>query len=198
MKPVDQSVEREWRPDIRLKSLYRIYLLLFVWLGILTWLIPLVFLIPALWSLIITLPLFVIVILASLWIPRYYLTLVYTFTNAGIVWRRGVLFRQAGIVPYNRITNIDLVQGPIMRRLGISTLKIQTVGYSASSGPRSEIRIEGADRPEELRGLILGFVRDHRPVADQAWTGQGDSVPLQRVHEELVRIPTLREEEKKK
>jgi uncharacterized protein len=190
--------EREWKPDIRLKSLYRIYLLLLVWVGILTWLVPLVFLIPALWSLIITVPLFIMVILASLWIPWYYQTLTYTFTNDEIIWQRGVWFRQTGIVPYNRITNIDLIQGPIMRRVGVSTLKIQTAGYSAPSDAKSEIRIEGADEPEELRDLILGFVRSHRPVAVQAWAGEDDSSRQERIPEELVRIRTLLEEERKK
>ena len=135
--------EREWKPDIRLKSLYRIYLLLLVWVGILTWLVPLVFLIPALWSLIITVPLFITVILASLWIPWYYQTLAYTFTNDEIIWQRGVWFRQTGIVPYNRITNIDLIQGPIMRRVGVSTLKIQTadIPHHPAQNPRYGSRV---------------------------------------------------------
>jgi uncharacterized protein len=165
IEQVNRGVEHEWRPDIRLKSLYRIYLLLFVWLGILAWLVPLVFLIPALWTFIITVPLLFLVILASLWIPWYHDTLVYTFSNDEIVWRRGVWFRQTGVVPYNRIMNIDLIQGPIMRRVGISTLKIQIAGHSKQSGTESEIRIEGADKPEELRDLIRGFVRGHGPLA---------------------------------
>jgi membrane protein YdbS with pleckstrin-like domain len=192
-----RSGEREWRPDIRLKSLYRIYLLLIVWVGILTWLVPLVFLIPALWSLIVTVPLFFGVILASLWITWYYQTLAYTFTNDGIVWRKGVWFRQTGIVPYNRITNIDLIQGPIMRRVGVSTLRIKTAGYSAPSGASSGIRIEGADQPGELRELILGFVRGPRPVAVEARAGEDDS-SWQWIQGELVRTRTLPEEKRKK
>lgn len=193
-----RSGVREWKPDIRLKSLYRIYLLLLVWAGILTWLVPLVFLIPAIWSLIITVPIFIGVILVSLWIPWYYQTLLYTFTNDEIVWRRGVWFRQTGIVPYNRITNIDLIQGPIMRRVGVSTLKIQTAGYSAPSGAKSEIRIEGADNPEELRDLIMGFVRGHPPVSVQAWARENDTSTQEQIHAELVRIRTLLDDERKK
>ena len=37
-------------------------------------------------------------------------------------WKRGVWFRTTGIVPYNRITNLDVRQGPVMRLPGISTL----------------------------------------------------------------------------
>ena len=161
----------EWRPDIRLKSLYRIYLLLFVWVGILTWLVPLVFLIPALWSLIVTLPLFFLVIVTSFWIPWYYSSLVYTFTPDEIIWRRGVWFRQTGIIPYNRITNVDIIQGPIMRMVGISTLKIQAAASSAQPAASVEIRIEGADQPDALRDLITGFVRGSHPFAVPARSG---------------------------
>ena len=64
-------------------------------------------------------------------------------------WKRGVIFRRTGIVPYNRITNIDIRQGPVMRALDISTLSIQTAGYSGQA--QSEIRIEAIVHAEELR-----------------------------------------------
>ena len=193
-----RSVVLEWKPAIRLKSLYRIYLLLFAWIGILTWLVPLVFLIPAIWSLIITIPLFILIILVSLWISWYYDTLAYTFTTNEIVWRRGVWFRQTGIVPYNRITNIDLIQGPLMRWVGVSTLKVQTAGYSAPSGASSEIRIEGTDQPEDLRSLIMGFIRGYNPVAVQTFTHEEQSAFPSQILAELVQIRKLLEEERER
>lgn len=51
-----------------------------------------------------------------------------------------------GIVPYNRITNLDIRQGPVMRILGLSTLSIQTAGYSGQAIP--EIKIEGVEHAE--------------------------------------------------
>jgi membrane protein YdbS with pleckstrin-like domain len=54
----------------------------------------------------------------------------YELRDDEINWKRGVWFRTTGIVPYNRITNLDVRQGPFMRYLGISTLAIQTAGYS--------------------------------------------------------------------
>jgi membrane protein YdbS with pleckstrin-like domain len=193
-----RSVLLEWKPAIRLKSLYRIYLLLFAWIGILTWLVPLVFFIPAIWSLIITIPLFILIILVSLWISWYYDALAYTFTTNEIVWRRGVWFRRTGIVPYNRITNIDLIQGPLMRWVGVSTLKVQTAGYSAPSGASSEIRIEGTDQPEDLRSLIMGFVRGYNPVAVQTCTHEEQSAFPSQILAELVQIRRLLEEERER
>lgn len=82
-------------------------------------------------------------------------------------WRRGVWFRKTGIVPYNRITNIDIRQGLVTWALGISMLSVQTAGYSGQAVP--EIRIEGIEHAEELRELIRFLVRQPGPAV----TGQG-------------------------
>jgi hypothetical protein len=44
-----------------------------------------------------------------------------------------------------------------MRRLGISSISIQTAGYSGQAVP--EIRIEAIEHAEELRELIRSLVR---------------------------------------
>ena len=97
------------------------------------------------------------------WNPLYYRSIVYRLDNEEMSWKRGVWFRQTGIVPYNRITNVDIVQGPLMRIYNISDLKIQTAGYSGQKN--SEIAIKGIDNPEEIRDLILDYVRNRKPQA---------------------------------
>ena len=81
-----------------------------------------------------------------------------------MTWRRGVWFRTTGIVPYNRITNVDIVQGPLMRLFHISNLKIQTAGSSSPDG-KSEISLVGIEESEPLRALIMNFVRGQPSVA---------------------------------
>ena len=76
-----------------------------------------------------------------------------------INWKRGVWFRTTGIVPYNRITNLDVRQGPLMRALGISNLAMQTAGYSGQAVP--EIQIEAIEYAEELRELIRSQIRQN-------------------------------------
>jgi len=105
------------------------------------------------------------------WIPLYYGTMVYRLTATEITWRRGVWFRQTGIVPYNRITNIDIMQGPLMRMLSISTLRIQTAGYSSQSMAKAGISLQGIQDAEALREMILEFVRGNRPVATESDAG---------------------------
>ena len=93
------------------------------------------------------------------WTGMYYASMWYELREDEMSWKRGVWFRRTGIVPYNRITNLDLVQGPVMRALGISTLSIQTAGYSGKAVP--EIRIEAIEHAEELRELVRTMVRGH-------------------------------------
>jgi len=99
-----------------------------------------------------------LIIFIVIWARLYYKTVVYHLNETEMTWKRGVWFRKTGIVPYNRITNIDIVQGPLMRAYGISHLKIQTAGYSGKND--SEIRIEGIKEPEPLRQMIMDFVRN--------------------------------------
>ncbi len=110
--------------------------------------------------------------------------MLYKLTDNEVVWRRGVWFKNTGIVPYNRITNIDIAQGPISRMLGIASLKIQTASYSAPSGGKAEIKIEGLGQFEELRELIMGFVRGKKPVAVETYEEDINS----KILDELVKI----------
>ena len=77
-----------------------------------------------------------------------------------MTWKRGVWFRQTGIVPYDRITNIDIYQGPLMRLLGFSLIKLQTAGYSGQK--KAEITMEGIVEAEELRETIRSMIRETR------------------------------------
>jgi hypothetical protein len=103
-----------------------------------------------------------IVIFVLIWSRLYYASVVYHLNDTEMTWKRGVWFRKTGIVPYNRITNVDIVQGPVMRIFGISNLKIETAG--GNSGKNSaEIQLEGIADPEPLRAMIMDFVRGNVP-----------------------------------
>ena len=99
---------------------------------------------------------FILIVIFVAWVRLYYLSMWYELRDDEMSWKRGVWFRRTGIVPYNRITNLDVIQGPVMRSLGISTLSIQTAGYSGQAVP--EIRIEGIEHADDLRELIRSLV----------------------------------------
>ena len=98
-----------------------------------------------------------LVIYFFLWVRAFYNTLSYKIDKNEVTWRGGVFFKKTSIVPYAKITNIDITQGPIEKLFGISTLRLQTAGYS---GPHTsaEIRLAGIENPEEPRKLIVKFM----------------------------------------
>ena len=114
----------------------------------------------------IAIPVLAVIVFTLYWLPLYYRSIRYELTQTEITWRRGVWFRQNAIVPYSRITNVDILQGPVMRFFGISSLKIQTAGYSAQ--PNAELRLDGITDPETLRELIMGFVRSGPGIATES------------------------------
>lgn len=140
------------------------------------------------------------VLIFFVWVGLYYKSMWYELREDEMSWKRGVWFRKTGIVPYNRVTNIDIRQGPVMRALGISTLSVQTAGYSGQAVP--EIRIEGIEHAEELRELIRSLVR--QPGTGGDGTGgvpfRNAAVPVttdQKILDELVRIRQLLEMQRK-
>jgi membrane protein YdbS with pleckstrin-like domain len=111
------------------------------------------------------------------WTKLYYESMWYELHEDEMRWKRGVWFRTTGIVPYNRITNLDLKQGPVMRWLNISTLSIQTAGYSGQAVP--EIRIEAIEHADELRELLRTLVRQAGSGVQN--DGTGTNAPVQSV-----------------
>ena len=73
------------------------------------------------------------------------------------------------LVPYNRITNIEIVQGPIARRFGLGTIRVQTAGFSAGGGGTAThvavAVILNVKNFEELKDTIMNFIRKLKPVA---------------------------------
>ena len=125
-------------------------------------------------------------VFACIWAPLYYKSVVYHLNDTEMTWKRGVFFRKTGIVPYNRITNVDIVQGPVMRLFGISHLKIETAGGGASKSS-AEIQLEGISDPEPLRQLIMDFVRGQKPAAAATGTEyKSQNADLQALLEEVA------------
>jgi membrane protein YdbS with pleckstrin-like domain len=142
------------------------------------------------------------------WTRLYYESMFYELHTDELRWRRGVWFRTTGIVPYNRITNLDLRQGPVMRRLNISSIAVQTAGYSGQGTP--EIRIEAIEHAEELRELLRKAVHAcNSGSGDATGTGRQDAAPAAAEQpiapmttsilmlDELRRIRQLLEQQKK-
>ena len=76
---------------------------------------------------------------------------------------QGVYFLKRKAIPLDRITDVVLVQGPLMRRCGLWTLQVQTAGTGQGV---AEAVMYGIDEPEKVRDAILA-ARDEA-VSDDA------------------------------
>jgi len=170
------KVDEEFRPHVDVKKLYYSYLTIGVILLGLIWIVPAVvaalLVLPLAQASAITVallfPLLVVVSVTVFWVQKYYSSITYILTNDEIVVERGVWWKRKSFVPYNRITNISVVQGPIARRFGLGAVKVQTAGFSGggSAGGRvAEAVILGVKNFEEIRNVIMSFVKRVRPVA---------------------------------
>ena len=80
--------------------------------------------IPALWWLMLVPAL---IALLCLWlIPAHVRALRYALAETDFVIRRGVINRSLTLVPYGRIQYVDIKQGPVLRFMGIATIKLST------------------------------------------------------------------------
>jgi len=97
-----------------------------------------------------------------IWINLYYSSIFYTFTENEVIVERGIWWKNKSIVPYSRITNIDVRQGPLSRALGLWELRIQTAGYHiAQEGGFgvAEAVLQGIKNLDEVESFILSRVR---------------------------------------
>jgi membrane protein YdbS with pleckstrin-like domain len=187
-----------FKPSPSMKTWYRSGIALILGLILLFTYVPAVLFaeMPATLSVVIPVGIVLLYALLWYWVGLFYDSMWYELRDDEINWKRGVWFRTTGIIAYNRITNLDVRQGPFMRFLGISNLSIQTAGYSGQAMP--EILIEAIEHAEELRELIRSMVRGSSARDD----GTGNSTissanagPVdQQILDELKRIRILLEQ----
>jgi membrane protein YdbS with pleckstrin-like domain len=139
-------VDHDWRPlhpAVRTVWSVKTALVGTVALAIATALV--LFLGLPLWLLGFAVPIVVVVaILATVGTRWRYERWVFRFAPGALELRYGVWFRTVSAVPYHRIQQIDIEQGPIERRLGIVTLSLTTAS-SASDGWIPGIHADEAD-----------------------------------------------------
>jgi uncharacterized protein len=101
-------------------------------------------------------------VLSAVWyLPVRYRRWRWQLTDLAVELRYGVVVRQQETVPYFRIQQIDIVQGPLDRLLDLSTLQVTT---ASASGSAALPGIDEADAPEvraELLARAAAAVAEH-------------------------------------
>jgi membrane protein YdbS with pleckstrin-like domain len=82
----------------------------------------------------------------------------YVLREDDLLFRRGIMFERIVAVPYGRLQLVDVNRGPLLRALGLSTLKFVTA--SAATG----INLPGlpAEEAEALRDRLVALAETRR------------------------------------
>ena len=118
-------------------------------------------------------------------------------TNA-LEIRTGVFFRKESTIPLNRITDLRLHDGPVMRHYGLRGLKVETAGSSGQSSD-SEGNLIGVVDAEAFRNAVLEqrqrvieaeSGRAPTPAAPTAVAAPASDAVLVEIRDILARIET--------
>lgn len=108
-----------------------------------------------------------IILIASVSVPAIILYIVTVFLIPPLRWKRwkydlteneidlqrGFIIQKRTVVPINRIQHVDTSQGPIYRKLGLSSVKISTAATT------HEIPALDDETAKEVRNIISQLVR---------------------------------------
>ena len=174
------TAEREFGADPDLKKLYQVYLTIVLFGGFLWWMIPVVAFVMLSFEMQIRVvaaalssfvPLLIVVGFVLYWIPKFHSSIHYVLEDDKITVTKGVWWKTKSFVPYNRITNVNIYQGPVSRHFGLGKLSIQTAGFSgttSSGGKVAEAVILGIKNFEEVKDIVMKFVKGMKPEAVEA------------------------------
>ena len=140
---------------------------------------------------IVGIPLIPFWLLYSLWFaPKYLRRLSARLTTQALETRKGVFNRSESTIPLNRITDLRLHDGPLMRHFKLRGLKVETAGQSGQYAS-SEGNLTGVVDAAEFRNAIL--MQRQRTLGaeseeDSPTTASGTTELLTEIRDILARI----------
>ena len=87
------------------------------------------------------------------WAQHYFDRLECQLAERSIRFRKGILVTTEKTIPLENIQDVTFVEGPILRRFNLSTLKFETAGHSA--GQASDMQLTGIIDAQAFRARIL-------------------------------------------
>jgi len=134
----------------------------------------------------------IIMVLVLIWIKAFYNSLEYIIANDSIKMKKGVFWREQVTVPYLKITNIDVTQGPVQRLFNIGTIRVQTAGAGGAQGAHAELKLLGVRDLDRLKDAIMERVIACASLKSEEVKKQivneSDSEILRRILKELTTI----------
>ncbi|NKB89434.1 MAG: PH domain-containing protein [Acidobacteria bacterium] len=136
--------------------------------------------------------------LLLLWFPiglvvtkRYLARMECVLTEKALKVKKGILVRTEKTIPLEKITDMGMVQGPVMRYFGLHTLSVETAGQS---GDGALVSLTGIKNAKSFREAVLSQrdVLATRPSAVTAANAPAEAVGdvslLSEIRDSLLRI----------
>lgn len=136
--------------------------------------------------------------LLILWIPlglfftrRYLDRMECILTPKALKVKKGILVRVEKTIPLEKITDMGMVQGPIMRQFDLHTLTVETAGQSGAGALVALTGIVGAKEFREAvlfqRDLVCSSSSEANPQSAVA-TNSDTNVLLAEIRDSLLRL----------
>jgi putative membrane protein len=122
------------------------------------------------------------------WARHYFDKLECHLGDRSLRYRKGILVTTEKTIPLENIQDVTFVEGPILRRFNLSTLKFETAGHSV--GQASDMHLTGIIDAQAFRASIMAKREALRhPQAEQG--GDAHLAALQSIDARLAEIANL-------
>lgn len=140
---------------------------------------------------------FTIMVLTRIYIPLFFKSLIYRIDRTAMKGEGGVFWKRSTVVPYAKVTNVDVSSGPLQRMFGVGTVHVQTAGAGGAQGARAELRLIGVRDRDRIRDIILQNLQERHGdtvSAEHPVSLSGNGGLLQNILAELRGIRNLLEQ----
>lgn len=87
------------------------------------------------------------------WAGHYFHKLLCQLDGKTLRFRKGILFQVEKTIPLENIQDVTFIEGPILKKFHLATLKFETAGHSA--GQASDMHLTGIIDAHEFRNRII-------------------------------------------
>ena len=87
------------------------------------------------------------------WARHYYDLLQCQLSDRALRFRKGILVQVEKTIPLENIQDVTFVEGPVLRRFNLSTIKFETAGHSG--GQAHDMQLTGIIDAQDFRNRIL-------------------------------------------
>ncbi|MBT3449180.1 MAG: PH domain-containing protein [Bacteroidetes Order II. Incertae sedis bacterium] len=141
-------------------------------------------LMSGIWILFVTIagiPLILVWYILGMWITGRYLDrLECVLTDRTLIVKKGMIVRSEKTIPLDKITDLGLVQGPLMRYFKVHSLTVETAGQSSQG---ALVKLYGITDVEQFRDAVLkqrDLLKSTTDEAVQPTSNPDDSLTLLR------------------